>query len=208
MRRVVVAISSPSLRRRVSQALAASGWEVFLWDGMSPLGDSARADAAVVDSVVLPTAAAHGTKASVPLIVLVSGSGDPFWRAPRPARVVGVVDRDDPDHGFVSAVREVLHGRGWLSPELVPYVLDGTAPRAPRQRSAEVLGAGGLTGRERDVALLVAEGLSNLEIAEELTVEISTVKFHVSNVLRKLGCRDRSQLVAVIHAGRHMAGRA
>ncbi|MFE7839146.1 LuxR C-terminal-related transcriptional regulator [Streptomyces sp. NPDC057474] len=154
---------------------------------------------------VLRTAGSRYAATRTPVIVLVSGPDDPFWGSCQQFRVAGIVDRDDPDHDFVTAVQQVLCGRGWLSPELVHHVLEGPR-RVPPQHSTGVRGLGELTGRERDVARLVAKGLSNMEIAMELTVELSTVKFHVSNVLRKLECRDRSQLVAVIHAGRYMAG--
>ena len=155
---------------------------------------------------VLWAAGSRYAATRTPVIVLVSGPGDPFWGSPgQQFAVAGIVDRDDPDHEFVTAVRQVLCGRGWLSPELVHHVLKG-AQRVPQQYSTGVRDLGELTQRERDVARLVAKGLSNMEIAMELTVELSTVKFHVSNVLRKLGCRDRAQLVAVIHAGRYMAG--
>ncbi|MBU6532335.1 response regulator transcription factor [Streptomyces sp. A108] len=133
------------------------------------------------------------------VIVVVDGRSDAFFRLPLCARVAGIVDRDDPDHGYVRAVREVLNGRGWISPELVPTLLSGRAghARATELPAAEITQ---LTGRERTVAVLVAEGLSNSEIAERLTVERSTVKFHVSNVLRKLGCRDRAQLAVLWHS--------
>ncbi|MCZ9353061.1 hypothetical protein CJI59_08510 [Streptomyces sp. Alain-F2R5] len=199
MERILVGISTPSARRRMTEALAGLGWLV---SGKDDRYASARpatpADVAIVESDTVdadPSVAEWGKR----VIVLVNGRSDAFFRLPRCARVAGIVDRDDPDHGYVRAVREVLSGRGWISPELVPTLLSGRAGHTlpPELPTAEITQ---LTGRERTVAVLVAEGLSNSEIAERLTIERSTVKFHVSNVLRKLGCRDRAQVAALWHS--------
>ncbi|QKW10974.1 response regulator transcription factor [Streptomyces sp. NA04227] len=100
------------------------------------------------------------------------------------------------DDVLVTAVREVRDGHGWISPGLARRVLSGLG----EERRSPAPPPGLLTARESDVAALVAQGLSNAEIAGELRVEVSTVKFHVSNVLRKLECRDRAKLAAVVHA--------
>ncbi|MFC4854447.1 helix-turn-helix domain-containing protein [Actinophytocola glycyrrhizae] len=54
-----------------------------------------------------------------------------------------------------------------------------------------------ITGREQDVLMLVAEGAANVEIADRLVISVRTVKFHLSNLLHKLGARDRAHLIAL-----------
>ncbi|MYR46552.1 response regulator transcription factor [Streptomyces sp. SID5910] len=199
MERILLGISTPSQRRRMTEALTGLGWLVSgKDDGHASVKPVTPADVAIVESATVdadPSLAEWGRR----VIVLVDGGSDAFWKSSLHARVAGIVDRDDPDHGYVSAVREVLNGRGWISPELVPALLSGRAGQARRTElpTAEITQ---LTGRERTVAVLVAEGLSNSEIAERLTIERSTVKFHVSNVLRKLGCRDRAQVAVLWHS--------
>jgi len=70
--------------------------------------------------------------------------------------------------------------------------------RGLRQRTAQEAGDG-LTEREKEVLLLIAEGRSNKEIAEELHISIKTVKTHVSNLLMKCGLEDRTQLAVYAH---------
>jgi DNA-binding NarL/FixJ family response regulator len=70
-----------------------------------------------------------------------------------------------------------------------------TVARSPRPALAN------LTQRERDILALVAAGMSNKEIAEELVLSPLTVKTHVSRVLSKLAARDRAQLIVIAYEG-------
>ncbi|MGI8947796.1 MAG: response regulator transcription factor [Ornithinimicrobium sp.] len=104
----------------------------------------------------------------------------------------------------IEAIRAVAGGHALLAPEVTRRVIsrmvnpgDGLAPStdpaaAPRHTDATLAR---LTERERDILGLLARGLSNGEIARELFVSEATVKTHVSNVLAKLGVRDRVQAV-------------
>ncbi|MDO5496205.1 MAG: response regulator transcription factor, partial [bacterium] len=90
------------------------------------------------------------------------------------------------------AIRTVHAGNAVLAPDDLALLLDGqfraSAPRASSELDS-------LTEREREVLELVAQGRSNLEIAAALFAAESTVKAHVGQILRKLGLRDRVQIV-------------
>ncbi|MGH2753508.1 MAG: response regulator [Actinomycetota bacterium] len=94
---------------------------------------------------------------------------------------------------LVHAVRVVSEGDALLSPSVTRRLVAEFAERAKEPASERSLDA--LTEREREVMALVAEGLSNDEIAERLFVSPATAKTHVSRAMVKLGARDRAQLV-------------
>ena len=97
---------------------------------------------------------------------------------------------------LLHAVRVVAAGGSLLSPTVTRRVIGEFVARRTR-RPAPHPGLHALTQREREVMALVAEGLSNEEIAERLVVSPATVRTHVSRAMGKLGARDRAQLVVV-----------
>jgi len=88
-----------------------------------------------------------------------------------------------------AAIRGAVAGRSSLSPEAAEVLIEGV-----RQPAAQ---AYDLTGREREILALMVQGLPNTEIAKRLFVSRSTVKFHVSNILSKLGVTSRTEAVAL-----------
>lgn len=90
---------------------------------------------------------------------------------------------------LVSAVRRAFAGQPSLSPEAAQVLIQKV--NEPAQPGLE------MTEREREVLALMVEGLSNNKIAERLTINPSTVKFHVSNILSKLGVSSRTEAVAL-----------
>ena len=111
----------------------------------------------------------------------------------------GFLLKTSPPEDLVTAVRVVARGEALLSPSVTRRVIQEVTrhhPRVPHSPELERL-----TQRELEVLRLVAEGLTNAEIAARLYVSEATVKTHTSNVLSKLGLRDRVQ--AVIFAYRN-----
>jgi DNA-binding NarL/FixJ family response regulator len=96
---------------------------------------------------------------------------------------------------LIHAVHVVAAGDALLSPGVTRRLVAEFAQRAKEPAAAPTLDV--LTDREREVMKLVAEGLSNDEIAERLVVSPATAKTHVSRAMVKLGSRDRAQLVVL-----------
>jgi len=99
---------------------------------------------------------------------------------------------------LLGAIRTVAAGEALLAPSVTRRLIAHFADQA-RTPARTLPGLGDLTERERDVLALVAEGLSNAELARTLHVSLPTAKTHVSRILTKLGARDRTQLVILAY---------
>jgi DNA-binding NarL/FixJ family response regulator len=97
---------------------------------------------------------------------------------------------------MVAAIRTIATGDAVISPKVTRQLLDRFATSLPHPTTATAtdLRADTLTPRERELVLEIADGLSNSEIATKLVLSEKTVKTHVSNILAKLGLRDRVQI--------------
>ncbi len=111
----------------------------------------------------------------------------------------GFITKDVPADELVRAVRVVAAGDALLTPGVTRQLLDRVARRLPAPVGQAPDELDQLTEREHEVLELLARGMSNAEIAEALVVGEATVKTHVSNVLMKLGLRDRVQAVVLAY---------
>jgi DNA-binding NarL/FixJ family response regulator len=119
----------------------------------------------------------------------------------------GFLLKDATPEEIVQAVRVVAAGEALLAPAVTTRLVQEYATRPTTGRPRPGL-LDSLTDREREVLVLIAQGLSNSEIAGRLVVSPLTAKTHVSRILAKLGLRDRTQLVvAAYEAGLVVPGR-
>ncbi|GAA2914533.1 response regulator transcription factor [Streptomyces thioluteus] len=112
----------------------------------------------------------------------------------------GFMLKDVPPAELLGAIRAVHSGDAVVAPSTTRRLLDRFTPMlpgtAPKSADTQI---GRLTDREREVMLLVAQGLSNGEIAGRLVLSEATVKTHVGRILTKLGLRDRVQVVVMAY---------
>jgi DNA-binding NarL/FixJ family response regulator len=108
----------------------------------------------------------------------------------------GFVLKDDPPEQLLAAIRTVAAGEALLSPAVTKRVIEKFTRMPHRSPPPELAD---LTERELDVLRLIARGLSNAEIGQELFISETTVKTHITHILQKLDLRDRVQAVVLAY---------
>ncbi|MDF4253638.1 response regulator transcription factor [Streptomyces sp. WMMB303] len=136
----------------------------------------------------------HPDATGVRVLVLTMFDMDSYVFDALRAGAGGFLLKDVAPADLVRAIRTVAAGEGLLAPS-VTYRLIEEFCRLPRGAPDVSDSLAPLTGREREVLLLVVKGLTNMEIAGELHVSMATVKTYIGRLLDKLGARDRVQLV-------------
>uniref|UniRef100_A0AAU3GWJ9 Response regulator transcription factor n=1 Tax=Streptomyces sp. NBC_01401 TaxID=2903854 RepID=A0AAU3GWJ9_9ACTN len=129
--------------------------------------------------------------------VLTTFDVDEYVYAALQHGAAGFLLKDTLPRELTDAVRVLARGEAMLSPSITIKLLAvfATGAVAPQARSR----MGELTARERAVAMAVAQGHSNSEIATELLLSQSTVKVHVSRIMTKLGAANRTQVALITH---------
>lgn len=115
------------------------------------------------------------------------------------AGVAGFILKDATFDDFVGTIRSVAEGRRVLPPRMTGTLFSQIARAAVQRGASEALEAVRMTQREREVIALIADGLSNKEIALQLHIATDTVKSHVRNVMDKLALHSRLQIAAYAH---------
>ena len=135
-----------------------------------------------------------GAQTGPKVMILTTFERDDYIFDALRAGASGFLLKNAPPEELVDAVRTVAEGNALLSPSVTKRIVTefATRPAAEMSRADEL---DALTERELEVLREVATGATNAEIAERLFVGEATVKTHVSNLLTKLSCRDRVQLV-------------
>jgi DNA-binding NarL/FixJ family response regulator len=129
------------------------------------------------------------------VLMLTTFDLDEYAFAALKAGASGFLLKDVPPEELLFGIRSVHSGDAVVAPSTTRRLIDRFAPMFPTDAASEPPDLAGLTSREREVLVLIAQGLSNTEIAERLFVSEATVKTHVGRVLAKLGLRDRVQAV-------------
>jgi DNA-binding NarL/FixJ family response regulator len=157
--------------------------DVVLMDIRMPGTDGIRATQCVTSSTAVKV-----------LVVTTYDFDDYVFEALR-AGAAGFLLKTVQPSELIAAIRTIAAGEGIVAPRVTRRLIERFAQVSPLPQTAT---SDALTAREREVLLLVARGLSNAEIAQELEIEQATVKRHVGSLLTKLELRSRAQMI--VHA--------
>ena len=212
--RVVLADDQSLLRKGFRMILEAE-------DDITVIGEAADGEAAVrlvelyqpdvvLMDVRMPTLDGIGATRAITasgspshVLILTTFDLDEYAFGALRAGASGFLLKDVPPHELSQAIRTVARGDAVVSPRITKRLLEEYSQQLPDLSGGanddDTVPAvlSGLTGREREVLVAVAEGLSNVEIGERLFVSEATVKSHVGRILAKLGLRNRVQAVVL-----------
>ena len=133
------------------------------------------------------------------VLILTTFDLDEYAFAALKAGASGFLLKDVPPVELLSAIRAVRSGDAVVAPSTTRRLLDRFVPMLPTGEAPSVPTLAVLTDREREVLGLIAQGLSNAEIAARLVLSEATVKTHVGRILAKLELRDRVQAVVLAY---------
>ena len=164
--------------------------DVLLMDIRMPAMDGIQATRLITESP---------QTAGVRVLILTTFDLDEYVFSALRAGASGFLLKDTPPADLLAAIRVIAAGDALLAPAVTRRLIAEFSRLRPRHPSPSPVALDVLTARETQVLRLVAEGLSNPEIAGRLVVTEETVKTHVSRVLAKLGLRDRTQAVVAAY---------
>ncbi|WP_181807881.1 response regulator transcription factor [Streptomyces shenzhenensis] len=171
------------------QVLRATAVDVVLMDVRMPKLDGVEATRRICAEPDAPK-----------VLILTTFDLDEYAFSGLKAGASGFMLKDVPPGELLAAIRAVHSGDAVVAPSTTRRLLDRFAPMLPSAgQEAGHQELGRLTDREREVMVLVAQGLSNGEIAARLVLSEATVKTHVGRILTKLGLRDRVQVVVLAY---------
>ncbi|MCO1575687.1 response regulator transcription factor [Crossiella sp. SN42] len=151
-----------------------------------------------MDGIEATRVLCSGAEPGPRVLILTTFDLDSYVYAALRAGASGFLLKDTPPAELLQAIMVVAEGQALLSPSVTRRLIAEFARRPePAQSPARELD--GLTEREREVLVLIARGLSNVELSQSLRLSVATVKTHIGRLLSKLHARDRAQLVIVAY---------
>lgn len=176
--------------------------------GVLPMVKATQPDIVLMD-IRMPTldgiSATHAVLGSHPdlkVLILTTFDLDEYAFAGLRAGASGFLLKDTRPTELAEAIRTVASGEAVVSPRITQRMLEmfaSSLPNSGKPAQPSDPRIDSLTPREKEILVLISQGMSNAEIADRLVVSATTVKTHVGNVLAKLDVRDRVQAVVVAY---------
>lgn len=205
--RVVLADDYARIRSQIREALEAGGCVVVGEAGTGEdavrLADEHRPDVVLLD-IHMP---GDGIRAAreitnrlpgLPVVMLTQSVEEDDLFASLQAGAAGYLLKDMDPRGLPGALRGVLAGEGAMSPRLVARIMDEFRGPTKRRFARGSPAAAKLSSREWEIMQLLASGRSTQEVAQQLFLSPTTVRVHVSGVLRKLRVKDRKSAIRLL----------